>query len=145
VQEQAPTESNTTGKQFITELDPAEEPVVPFGVMGPYKTGIWVLVKDSIPIKYMYRRQPGSEWAVPSSLKNLCWEKLKDLFDFPDGFDEEVVKDRIFFIMGNSFKYFRYYLNTQYVRKGIEPEWSEYPYQQEYWSDFVSGMNLMRM
>jgi len=50
-----------------------------------------------------------------------------------------VVKDRAFFIMGNSFKYFRYYLNTQYVRKGIEPEWSEYPHQQEYWSDFMSG------
>ena len=76
---------------------------------------------------------------VPSSLKNLCWEKLKDLFVFPDGFDEEVVKDRAFFIMGNSFKYFRYYLNTQYVRKGIELEWSEYPHQQEYWSDFMSG------
>jgi hypothetical protein len=40
-----------------------------------------------------------------------------DLFVFPDGFDEEVVKDRAFFIMDNSFKYFRYYLNFQYVRK----------------------------
>ena len=49
-----------------------------------------------------------------------------------------MVKDRAFFIMGNSFKYFRYYLNSQYVRKGIKPEWSEYPHQQEYWSDFVS-------
>jgi hypothetical protein len=57
---------------------------------------------------------------------------------FPDGFDEEVVKDRAFFIMGNSFKYFRYYPNTQYVRKGIEPEWSEYPHQQECLSDFMS-------
>ena len=79
---------------------------------------------------------------VPSSLKNLCWEKL-NLFVFHDEFDEEVVKDRAFFIMANSFKYFRYYLNTQYVRKGIEPEWSEYPHQQEYWSDFMSGRNLM--
>ena len=32
-------------------------------------------------------------------MKNLCWEKLKDLFVFPDGFDEEVVKDRAFFIV----------------------------------------------
>ena len=61
------------------------------------------------------------------------------MFVFPDGFDEEEVKGQTFFIMGNSFKYFRYYLNTQYERKGIEPEWSEYPFQQEYWSDFVSG------
>ena len=41
---------------------------------------------------------------------------------FSHGFDEEVVKDHAFFIMGNSFKYFRYYLYSQYVRKGIEPE-----------------------
>ena len=73
MQEQAPTESNTTtsdrpprrqarrgrsklrtGKQFITKLDLAGEPVVPFGVMGPYKTAIGVLVKDNIPIKYRY-------------------------------------------------------------------------------------------
>ena len=54
-------------------------------------------------------------------------------------FDEEVVKDRAFFIMCCSFKYFRYYLNTQYVRKDIEPEWSEYPHRLEYWSDFMSG------
>ena len=43
-----------TGKQFITELDPIREPVVPFGVMGPYKTTIEVLVKDNILIKYRY-------------------------------------------------------------------------------------------
>ena len=42
------------GKEFITELDPAGEPVVPFGVMEPYKTAIVVLVKGNIPIKYRY-------------------------------------------------------------------------------------------
>ena len=42
------------GKQLITELHPAREPMVPFGVMGPYKTTILVLVKDNIPIKYRY-------------------------------------------------------------------------------------------
>jgi hypothetical protein len=126
-------------------LDPVRELVVPFGVMGPYKTAIGVLVKDNIFIKYRYWKQPGSEWAVPPSLKNLCWVKLKDLFVFPGWFDEEVVKDWAFFIMGNSFKYFRYYLNFQYVRNGIEPEWSEYPHQQEYWSDFMSETNLMCM
>ena len=81
--------------------------MVPFGVMGPYRTAIGVLVKDNIPIKYRYWKQLGSEWAVPSSLKNLCWETLKDLFVFRDGFDEEVVEDQGFFIMGNSLKYFR--------------------------------------
>ena len=54
----------------------------------------------------------------------LCRQKLKDLLEFPTRFDEEVTNDWVFFIMGNSFKYFRYYLNTQYVSKGIEPEWS---------------------
>jgi len=73
VLEQAPIESNTTtldrpprhqarrgrgklrtGKQFITELDSAGEPMVPFGVMGPYKMANGVLVKDNIPIKYRY-------------------------------------------------------------------------------------------
>jgi hypothetical protein len=40
--------------------------------------------------------------------------------------------------MGNSFKYFRYYLNKNYVKNGIKPEWHKYPHQQEYWSDFMS-------
>ena len=71
-----------TCKQFITELDPTGELVLPFGVMAPYKTAIGVLVKDNILIKYRYWKQSSSEWAVPSSLKNLCWEKLKDLFVF---------------------------------------------------------------
>ena len=61
------------GKEFITELDLAGEHVVPLGVMEPYKTAIMVLVKDNIPIKYRYWKQPSSEWAVPSSPKNLCW------------------------------------------------------------------------
>ena len=52
----------------------------------------------------------------------LCWQKLKDLFEFPARFDEEVTKERAFLIMGNSFKYFIYYLNKNYVKKGIEPE-----------------------
>ena len=67
---------------------------------------------------------------------------MKDLFEFPAGFDEEVTKDQAFFIMGNSFKYFRYYLNKNYVKKGIEPKWHKYPHQQEYCSDFVSGKQL---
>ena len=64
--------------------------------------------------------------------------EAEDLFEFPTRFDEEVTKERAFFIMGNSFKYFRYYLNKNYVKKGIEPEWRKCPHQQEYWSDFVS-------
>ena len=86
--------------------------MVPFGVMGPYKTAIGVLVKDNIPIKYSYWHKKDSEWVVPSSPMELCWQKLKDLFEFPAIFDEEVTKDQAFFIMGNSFKYFRYYLTS---------------------------------
>ena len=61
--------------------------------MGPYKMAIGVLVKDHIPIRYRYWKQKGSERVVLSSLKNRCWEKLMDLFVFPNGLDEEVVKD----------------------------------------------------
>jgi hypothetical protein len=57
------------------------------------------------------------------------------LFVLSDCFDEEVAKNQAFFIMDNYFRY--YYLNTQYVRKGIEPKWTEH--LQEYWSDFMSG------
>ena len=114
-------------KHVITLVDLAREPIELVGVMGPYKMAIGVLVKDNIPIKCRYLKQPSSEWAVPSNLKNLCYEKLKDFFVSPHRFDEEVAKDWALFIMGNSFMYFRYYLNTQYVRKSIEPEWSEFP------------------
>jgi hypothetical protein len=50
--------------------------------------------------------------------------------EFPPGFNEEVAKDRAFFIMGNSFKYFKYYLHRNHVKKGIKPEWLKYPHQQ---------------
>jgi hypothetical protein len=61
-------------------LDPVGEPVLPFGVMARYKTVIGVLVKDNIPIKYRYWHKKDSEWVVPSSLMELCWQKLKGLF-----------------------------------------------------------------
>ena len=104
-------------KHVITLVDSAREPIEPVGVMGPYKKAIRMLVKDNISIKYRYWHKKDSEWVVPSSLMELCWQKLKDLFEFPARFDEEVTKERALFIMGNSFKYFRYYLNTQYLRK----------------------------
>ena len=60
--------------------------------MGLYKTAIRVLVKDNIPNKYRYWHKRDSEWVVPSSLMELCWQKLKHLFEFPTRFDEEVTK-----------------------------------------------------
>ena len=63
-------------------VDPAGEPIEPVGVMGSYKTAIGVLVKDNIPIKYMYWHKKDSNWVVPSSLMELCWQKLRTCLSF---------------------------------------------------------------
>jgi hypothetical protein len=109
-------------KHVIIELDAAREPIEPLTILGSYKTSIGVLVKDHVPIKYRHWHRKNSDWAVPSSLMELCWQKLKELFEFPPGFNEEVTKDRAFYVMGNSFKYFRFMLHKYYVKKGIEPD-----------------------
>jgi hypothetical protein len=68
-------------------------------------------------------------WAVPDSLKQICWDKPKEKYIFPEG-SEEVAKKRALFIMSNSFRGWKGDLFRGHVQKGTEPDWKYFPNQQ---------------
>jgi hypothetical protein len=125
------------GRFTILQLDPVGEPIDPIDVAGPYKTTIGVIVRDYILIRYhCWKSKKDAQWEVPQQLKDYCWEKLKETFNFPQG-SEELAKSRALYTMGSIFKNLRYRLNK--LRKdGIEPDWTVYQKQRDYWPEFVA-------
>ncbi|CAD6220863.1 unnamed protein product [Miscanthus lutarioriparius] len=128
------------GRYVITEFDPTGEPVEPKNVDGPYHTALGVIVRETVPIKYMFwhkKTKPNEkEWCVPLALKEKCWKTLKESFEFPQAY-EELAKKRALHCMGISFRYFKYKLNSERVQTGTEPIWEHYPFQRPYWQQFV--------
>ncbi|KAG2534049.1 hypothetical protein PVAP13_9NG227722, partial [Panicum virgatum] len=106
------------GRSLITELDELGEPVAPVNVMGPYKSAIGVVVKENVPITYRYWNAKDKTWVVPDSIKEICWGKLKEKFIFPED-SEPLARRRALFLMGNSFRYFKFTLNKH--RDGWDP------------------------
>ncbi|RLN07559.1 hypothetical protein C2845_PM11G16470 [Panicum miliaceum] len=111
------------GQSLITELDELGEPVAPIKVMGPYKSAIGVVVKESVPIKYRSWNKKDKTWVVPDSVKEICWGKMKDKFIFPEN-SEALAKRRALFLMGNSFRYFKFTSN-KHVKNETEPNWKD--------------------
>jgi hypothetical protein len=116
------------GRTLINELDELEEPVDPIGVMGPYKSTCGVIVKNNFPIKYRVWSAKDKTWAVPDSLKEICWDKLKEKYIFSEG-SEEVAKKRAIFIMFNSFRGWKGDFFRGHVLKGTKPDWKYFPNQ----------------
>ena len=123
------------GRSLITELDELGEPVAPVKVMGPYKSAIGVVVKENVPITYRYWNAKDKTWVVPDSIKEICWAKLKEKFIFPED-SEPLARRRALFLMGNSFRYFKFTLN-KHVKNETEPDWKDFPNQRPFWEQFV--------
>ncbi|KAG2629994.1 hypothetical protein PVAP13_3KG472402 [Panicum virgatum] len=123
------------GRSLITELDELGEPVAPVKVMGPYKSAIGVVVKENVPITYRYWNAKDKTWVVPDSIKEICWGKLKEKFIFPED-SEPLARRRALFLMGNSFRYFKFTLN-KHVKNETEPDWKDFPNQRPFWEQFV--------
>ncbi|KAG2562468.1 hypothetical protein PVAP13_8KG074601 [Panicum virgatum] len=123
------------GRSLITELDELGEPVAPVKVMGPYKSAIGVVVKENVPITYMYWNAKDKTWVVPDSIKEICWPKLKEKFIFPED-SEPLARRQALFLMGNSFRYFKFTLN-KHVKNETEPDWKDFPNQRPFWEQFV--------
>ena len=121
------------GRFMILEVDPTGEPCEPVSVLGPYKTAIGVLVRDFIPIKYRFwvGKDQHQEWVVPNSVKDNVWEKVTEKFAFPGDCDMKIVKKRTLQTMSTCFKNFKGDLN-KHMKNEIEPDWQEYPKQQQY-------------
>ncbi|KAG2584011.1 hypothetical protein PVAP13_6KG256506 [Panicum virgatum] len=123
------------GRSLITELDELGEPVAPVKVMGPYKSAIGVVVKENVPITYRYWNAKDKTWVVPDSIKEICWAKLKEKFIFPEDL-EPLARRRALFLMGNSFRYFKFTLN-KHVKNETEPDCKDFPNQRPFWEQFV--------
>jgi hypothetical protein len=72
---------------------------------------------------------------VPDSVKEICWGKLKEKFIFPEG-SEALARRQALFLMGNSFRYFKFTLN-KHVKNETEPDWENLANQQPFWEEFV--------
>jgi hypothetical protein len=69
----------------ITEFDEFRDPLEPPIALTKYKTIIWSLVRDFIPIKYKkWIGKDDDPWRVPESEKDYIWDiKILEYFTFP--------------------------------------------------------------
>jgi hypothetical protein len=72
---------------------------------------------------------------VPDSVKEICWGKLKEKFIFPEG-SEALARCRALFLMGNSFRYFKFTFN-KHVKNETKLDWEDLENQQPFWEEFV--------
>ncbi|RLM75701.1 transposon protein, putative, CACTA, En/Spm sub-class [Panicum miliaceum] len=66
----------------------------------------------------------------------MLWTKLKDMFTFSEGVDEEIVKRCGLRKMALAFSTFKKKLFAKYVKKDKEPNWDDLPQVKPYWEDF---------
>ena len=73
---------------------------------------------------------------VPDDLKESCWRKILQVFEFPAE-KEPVVKRHALMIMCNAWKNFKTFLNRDYVKKDLTPYFDkEYPKLRPFWKEF---------
>ena len=70
------------------------------------------------------------------SFKEMIWRELKDMFTFPEGVDEEFVKQCALKKMALAFATFKKRLFANYIKKDKEPNWDNLPQVKPYWEEF---------
>jgi hypothetical protein len=103
--------------------------------MGAYKSAIGMVAKENVPIRYRNWNAKDKTWAVPDSIKEICWGKLKEKFIFPED-SEALARRRALFLMGNSFGYFKFTLN-KHVKNETDPDWKNIPNQRPFRKEFI--------
>ncbi|RLN07043.1 putative transposon protein [Panicum miliaceum] len=66
----------------------------------------------------------------------MLWTELKDMFTFPEGVDEEIVKKCALRKMALAFSTFKKKLFANYAKKDKEPNWGDLPQVKPYWEEF---------
>ena len=73
---------------------------------------------------------------MPPHQNEMLWRELKVMFTFPEGVDEELVKQCALKKMALVFASFKKKLYDNYIKKDKEPNWDDLPYIKPYWEEF---------
>ena len=133
-----------TSTSTITKVDDNGESVAPNDVAAQFSTACGCLARDFVPIKYKkWKGRNNDPEVVPEKTKEVCWTKLKELFNFPEGTDMALVRKKALSSMATTFKWMKYDLNKQFVKSNTEPEWEkQYPKQKDFWSRICSTQDI---
>jgi hypothetical protein len=95
-------------------MDDTGEPVAPEKVVARYSTACGCIARDFIPISYQsWAGRNGDPTVVLAATKEHCWNKLRELFDFPDGTDLTLARKRALELRDTSWKWMKYVLNKE--------------------------------
>ena len=114
-------------------------PCAPEAVSTKFVTQCGVVVRTRIPITTRLWKSSNLEeqqHAVPPHQKEMLWTELKDMFTFPDGVNEELVKQCALKKMALAFATFKKNLFSKYIKKDKEPDWNDLPQVKPYWEEF---------
>ena len=104
--------------------------------MTKYNTILGLLVRDSIPIRYMkWIGKDDDPWRVLESEKDYIWDvKIPEYFTFLAEYDRELVKKKAKEIMGTWFKNFKGTLYKNFVLQNKEPDFDGGQFsKQDFW------------
>lgn len=73
---------------------------------------------------------------VPDREKAMLWEQVKENFTF-ENVDEAKVKEWGLKKGAISFQTYKKTLNKDYIKKGVEPDFSKHPKIRDHWDSFV--------
>ena len=131
------------GRHVVLEITEVGHPLVPAKASGPFKTACGVVARDAVPITYRaWTGRRGDLTVVPDDLKESYWRKVIEVFQFPPE-KELLVRRHAITIMCNAWKNFKTFLNRDYVKKDLTPDFDkEYPKLRPFWEEFVEYKKL---
>ena len=104
-------------------------PCAPEAASTKFVAQCGVVVRTRIPITTRLWKSSNPEEQqhdVPPHQKEMLWTELKDMFTFPDGVNEELVKQCALKKMALAFATFKKKLFSNYINKDKEPDWNDF-------------------
>ena len=90
--------------------------------------GVIVRARISITTRLWKSSKPEEQQhAVPPHQKEMLWTELKDMFNLPEGVDQELVKKCALKKMALAFATFEKKLYINYIKKDKELNWDDLP------------------
>ena len=125
VEREMSSDEKLEGRQVVTEVDAEGCPCAPEAASTKFVAQCGVVVRTRIPITTRLWKSSNPEEQqhdVPPHQKEMLWTELKDMFTFPDGVNEELVKQCALKKMALAFATFKKKLFSNYIKKDKEPD-----------------------
>jgi hypothetical protein len=126
------------GRHVITDVNEDGFPTEPQSAIAPFRTACGVTARDNVAITYRkWKGRPDDPHAVPDHVKDLCWTKIIEVFQFPEG-REQLVRKRALKIMCESWNNWKNKLNSVYVMQDRTPDLKDKDLRlAPFWDEFV--------